>query len=133
MAGTYTYNPMDVTTTIAGKIVTGFSEGTMVSASKDEDNFQVKMSAKGEASVAVTNNMLGTITLTLSQGSPFVALLNQYANTSKQFPIWIKNNGMVKETIGGTSAMVKKNADAEYGDEVGDREFEIQVFDYTVK
>ncbi|BBP87480.1 hypothetical protein BsIDN1_10980 [Bacillus safensis] len=34
----YTYNPMDVTITVAGKIVTGFSEGTMVSASKDEDN-----------------------------------------------------------------------------------------------
>ncbi|AOZ88130.1 DUF3277 family protein [Bacillus pumilus] len=129
----YTYNPMDVTITVAGKIVTGFSEGTMVSASKDEDNFQTKMSAKGEASMAITNNRLGTITLTLSQGSPFVALLNQYANNGKQFPIWIKNNGEIKETFGGTKAAVKKNADAEYSDEVGDREFEIQVFDYTVK
>lgn len=124
---------MDVTVTVGGKIVTGFSEGTMVSASKDEDNFQVKMSAKGEASVAVTNNKLGTITLTLSQGSPFVSLLNQFANTSKLFAIWVKHNGMIKETFGGTSAAVKKNADADYGDEVGDREFEIQVFDYTVK
>ncbi|MBY8913312.1 DUF3277 domain-containing protein [Bacillus sp. YC2] len=129
---TYTYNPMDVSVTVDGKIVTGFSEGTMVSCSKDEENFQTKMSAKGEASMAITNNKLGTVTLTLSQGSPFVAMLNKYANTGKQFPIWVNSAGSVKEKIGGTSAAVKKNADAEFSDEVGDREFEIQVFDYTV-
>ncbi|MFB8733898.1 hypothetical protein ACEQPO_08070 [Bacillus sp. SL00103] len=94
---------------MAGKIVTGFSEGTMVSASKDEDNFfKQKMSAKGEASMAITNNRLGTITLTLSQGSPFVAILNQYANNGKQFPIWIKNNGEIKKHSAGPKSKLLK-------------------------
>ncbi|MCY8114101.1 DUF3277 domain-containing protein, partial [Bacillus spizizenii] len=70
-----------------------------------------------------------TITLTLSMGSPFVPYLNKMANTAQRFPIWVTGG---QEKIGGTEAMVKKPADAEFSDEIGDREFEIQVFDYTV-
>ncbi|MEH2977199.1 MULTISPECIES: phage structural protein [Bacillus] len=125
----YVYDANEVNTNIDGKIVTGYSEGTMVSCAKDEEKFSTKVSAKGDVSVATKNNPLGTITLTLSMGSPFVPYLNGLANTAKTFPIWVTGG---QEKIGGTEAMVKKPADAEFGDEIGDREFEIQVFDYTV-
>ncbi|MED4382797.1 phage structural protein [Bacillus licheniformis] len=125
----YVYDANEVNTNIDGKIVTGYSEGTMVSCSKDEEKFSTKVSAKGDVSVATKNNPLGTITLTLSMGSPFVPYLNKLANTAQTFPIWVTGG---QEKIGGTEAMVKKPADAEFSDEVGDREFEIQVFDYTV-
>ncbi|WP_353856437.1 DUF3277 domain-containing protein [Bacillus sp. Bos-x628] len=125
----YVYDANEVNTNIDGKIVTGYSEGTMVSCSKDEEKFSTKVSAKGDVSVATKNNPLGTITLTLSMGSPFVPYLNKLANTAKTFPIWVTGG---QEKIGGTEAMVKKPADAEFSDEIGDREFEIQVFDYTV-
>ncbi|WP_339187469.1 DUF3277 domain-containing protein [Bacillus sp. FSL M8-0025] len=125
----YVYDANEVNTNIDGKIVTGYSEGTMVSCSKDEEKFSTKVSAKGDVSVATKNNPLGTITLTLSMGSPFVPYLNKMANTAQRFPIWVTGG---QEKIGGTEAMVKKPADAEFSDEIGDREFEIQVFDYTV-
>ncbi|ADV95570.1 DUF3277 domain-containing protein [Bacillus subtilis] len=125
----YVYDANEVNTNIDGKIVTGYSEGTMVSCSKDEEKFSTKVSAKGDVSVATKNNPLGTITLTLSMGSPFVPYLNKLANTAQTFPIWVTGG---QEKIGGTEAMVKKPADAEFSDEIGDREFEIQVFDYTV-
>ena len=125
----YVYDANEVNTNIDGKIVTGYSEGTMVSCSKDEEKFSTKVSAKGDVSVATKNNPLGTITLTLSMGSPFVPYLNKMANTAQRFPIWVTGG---QEKIGGTEVMVKKPADAEFSDEIGDREFEIQVFDYTV-
>ncbi|ASC83618.1 phage structural protein [Bacillus subtilis] len=125
----YVYDANEVNTNIDGKIVTGYSEGTMVSCAKDEEKFSTKVSAKGDVSVATKNNPLGTITLTLSMGSPFVPYLNKMANTAQTFPIWVTGG---QEKIGGTEAMVKKPADAEFSDEIGDREFEIQVFDYTV-
>ncbi|WP_342412419.1 DUF3277 domain-containing protein [Bacillus sp. FSL K6-1560] len=125
----YVYDANEVNTNIDGKIVTGYSEGTMVSCSKDEEKFSTKVSAKGDVSVATKNNPLGTIKLTLSMGSPFVPYLNKLANTAQTFPIWVTGG---QEKIGGTEAMVKKPADAEFSDEIGDREFEIQVFDYTV-
>lgn len=65
------YDPKNTTVNADGKIVTGFSEGTMIQASKDEEGFSVKVSAKGETDVAISNNNLGTITITLSQTSPF--------------------------------------------------------------
>ncbi|MEK4692437.1 DUF3277 domain-containing protein [Bacillus sp. FSL W8-1202] len=125
----YVYDANEVNTNIDGKIVTGYSEGTMVSCAKDEEKFSTKVSAKGDVSVATKNNPLGTITLTLSMGSPFVPYLNKMANTAQRFPIWVTGG---QEKIGGTEAMVKKPADAEFSDEIGDREFKIQVFDYTV-
>lgn len=85
----YVYDANEVNTNIDGKIVTGYSEGTMVSCSKDEEKFSTKVSAKGDVSVATKNNPLGTITLTLSMGSPFVPYLNKLANTAQTFPIWV--------------------------------------------
>lgn len=125
------YDPNNVAVIVDNIFVTGFAEGTMVSASKDEENFQTKTSAKGEVSVAKTNNPLGTVTITLSADSPHQRRLTQIANTGKMVPCWVNVSAPIKEKKGGSQAMIKKPADAEYSDEVGDREFEIQVFDYT--
>ncbi|MBG9783587.1 phage structural protein [Shouchella lehensis] len=125
------YDPNNISVIIDNVFVTGFAEGTMVSAAKDEENFQTKVSAKGEVSVALSNNPLGTITVTLSADSPHVKRLSNLANTKAMVSAWVNASAPVKEKKGGSRAMVKKPADAEFSDEVGDREFEIQVFDYT--
>ncbi|WP_205628675.1 phage structural protein, partial [Acinetobacter baumannii] len=65
-----TYDPNNVTVVIDGRFITGFQEGSFVQASKDEENFSTKVSAQGEVAVALSNNPLGTITITLSQTSP---------------------------------------------------------------
>jgi hypothetical protein len=124
-----TYNAKDVTVTVDGRYLTGYAEGSMVEAEKDEDNFSAKVSAQGDVAVAITNNDLGTVTITLDQTSPDVAYLNALANSKKVIPIWVQNGS---EKVGGTEAMVKKPANVTFGDETEDREFEVQVFDYTV-
>ena len=46
--------------------------------------------------------------------------------------IWV-NNKSIDEKMGGTKAMVKKTPALEQGAELADREFEFQVFDFTVE
>lgn len=133
MAEVRTYDATNVTVMVDGQFITGFAEGSFVECEKDEDNFNTKISAQGDVAVAVRNNTLGTITITLSQTSPSISLLDKLANTKKQFPVSVISNNEVKEKVYGTKAMVKKPANKTFSDEIEDREYEIQVFDYTVE
>lgn len=123
-----TYDASLVSVVVDGRFITGFDEGEFVSWEKDEDNFSTKVDAQGYTGVAVVNNQLGTITLPVSQTSPDLKFLKTLANTKKKFAIWVNSPD---EKIGGTEAMVKKTPEGSFGDEIGVREFEIQVFDFT--
>jgi hypothetical protein len=128
-----TYDAMNVTTMIGGVFITGHAEGSMVQCSKDEDNFDTKISAQGDVSVAKRNNTLGTITVNLAQTSPSVSFLDGLANSGQIVPVAVISNNEIAEKVHGTKAMVRKPADKDFGDEVSDRQFEITVFDYTVE
>lgn len=123
-----TYDASLVTVVVAGRFLTGFDEGDMVSWSKDEDNFDTKIDAQGFTSVAVRNNTLGTITIPLSQTSPDLKYMKELANRKEPFSIWITSP---EENVGGAEAMIKKTPDGTLGDEINSREFEVQVFDFT--
>ncbi|MGA4517202.1 phage structural protein [Solibacillus silvestris] len=125
------YDAKKVTVTIDGKFITGYAEGTFVSASKDEDGFEPSVSAQGDVGVAVRNNTLGTIEITLNQTSPSINMLDQLAASSKMIPVWVISNNEVKEKSGGTKAMITKPSDKEYSDTISERSYEIKVFDYT--
>lgn len=125
------YDAKDVTLTVDGVFITGFGEGTFVEASKDEDTFQTSVGAQGDVGVSEVNNPLGTITITLQQTSPSVAYLNRLAASKKEVPVWAISNNAVKEKFGGSQARVKKPASSSFSNSIEDRQFEIQVFDYT--
>lgn len=123
-----TVDARETSVVMDGQFITGFGEGSFVEWEKDEDNFNAKVDAFGAVGVAITNNTLGTITLTLSQTSPQLALVKRLANSRKIFPIWITT---ANEKVGGTQAMIKQTPSGTLSDEIEDREIEIQVFDYT--
>ncbi|UQD52306.1 DUF3277 domain-containing protein [Bacillus methanolicus] len=126
------YNAQFVTVTVDGRFITGFQEGSFVKAEKDEDNFSTKVSAQGEVSIAISNNPLGTITLTLAQDSPSLSYIVQKSKSKVPFPVWVTyDDGTIKEKVGGTKALIKKSPSRTFSDETEDREVEIQVFDYT--
>ncbi len=125
------YDANKCTFVVDGRFITGFEDGTMISAEKDEESFSVKASAQGEPIVSETNNPFGTITATLSQTSPSYPYLQAKAKSKEAFPVWVNYNGEPKEKAGGTKARIKKTPGKEFGDEAGSREFEFQVFDYT--
>lgn len=125
------YDAKQVSVTINNDYLTGFGENTFVSCEKDEEQTVAHVGARGEVAIAHKNNPLGTIKLTLMSTSPQLPLLYRLAREKKLFPIWVKSNNQPNETIGGTQAVVKKVPAASYGSELEDREFEIQVLDYT--
>lgn len=128
MSQVRTVDARETSVNINNRFITGFAEGSYIEWEKDEDNFNAKVDAFGDVAVAITNNQLGTITLTVSQTSPSLASLKQLANARTVFPIWVTTPD---EKVGGTQAMFVKSPSGTLSDEVEDREFEIRVFDFT--
>lgn len=125
------YNAKDCTITVNGVFITGLGK-TMVSGEKDEDNFSTVVGAQGDVVENEINNPLGSITLTVQATSPQKSMLIDFCNSGEHFPAWITNKS-IGEQFGGTDCRIKKMPGFEHADEVGDREFDIQVFDYTVR
>lgn len=125
------YDAKDCTVLVDNVYITGLGED-MVTGEKDEESVSTSVGAQGDVVVNKVNNTLGTITLTVQATSPQRKHLDTLANTQKIFPIWVANKAL-DEMMGGTKAMMKKPASREYSAELADREYEIQVFDFTVK
>ncbi len=125
------YNAKDCTITVDGVYITGVSED-MVTGSKDEEFVGTAVGAQGDVVVNVINNPLGTVTLTIQSTSPQKAMLLDMARESRNVSIWVTNKNL-KERFGGSNAMIKNFPELAHTNEAGDREFEFQVFDYTVE
>lgn len=130
MANITSYNAKDCVITVDDVYITGLGED-MVSGEKDEDNVSAVVGAQGDVVVNEINNDLGTITITVQGTSPQKGFLLGLAKSKAIVPIWV-NNKSIGEKMGGTKAMVKKTPALEQGAELADREFEFQVFDFTV-
>jgi hypothetical protein len=129
MAGTVTtYDAQSVSIIVNGTYLTGLSED-MVSVSKDEDSYETTVGAQGDVVRSKVNNPLGTISVTLQQTSPQIAMLNSIAKSGALVPVSVINAGPPRETVTSTQAFIKKPADREYSASAGDREFEFQCLD----
>jgi hypothetical protein len=125
-----TFDPKDVNVVVGGVVLTGYAEGTFVTAEQTEDNFTPYVGALGEVTLAENANKTGQITVTLESTSPSVTYLNGLANRKGQnaiIPASIidLNNG--KKTVGGAECRVMKPANYQAGKEVTEREFNIFV------
>lgn len=128
-----TYDARKVTVVIGGQIITGFPDGSFVKCSKDNDSFESSSGAQGDVAIAINGDNQGTIELTVSQTSPSIAYLNRLANDRTLTSAWVHSMNEVKETKGGSSAMITKPADSEFGKSITNRVYTIKVFDYQDK
>ncbi|AKO92708.1 hypothetical protein BEH_11750 [Priestia filamentosa] len=127
-----TYDPKYATLIVDGRYITGFDEGTMFTAEKDEDFFTTKADAQGVPIVTESNDPFGTVASTLSQTSTSYEYLKQLAKRKTPFPVWVNyNDGVTKEKAGGTQARITKTPSKEFSNEASGREFSFKVFDYT--
>lgn len=133
MANITQYNAKDCVITVDNVYITGLSED-MVTGAKDEEFFSTAVGAQGDVIINEVNNDLGTITITVQATSPQKAYLINLAKSGAIVPIWVVNNSEnFKERMGGTKARIKNYPELAQGTEAEDREFEFQVFDYTVE
>lgn len=131
MAEVKQYNAKDCVITVDGVYITGLGE-TMVSGERDNEFFSTAVGAQGDVVINEANNDLGTITLTVQATSPQKGYLINLAKSRAVFPIWVVNKS-INERMGGTKASIKNFPSLSQGTEAGEREFSIQVFDYTVE
>ena len=126
------YDAKDVSVIVNGIYLTGFADGTFVSYEKTEDGWTISTGSMGEVARAKVNNPLGTITVTLQQTSPQVSMLNNLAKSGKLVEARVIHKGTNTEKVGGTQCFVMKPASGEYGSEISNREFTINVLDYSI-
>lgn len=132
-----TYDPKDVNVIVNGVALTGFAEGSFVTAERNEDSFTEYVGAQGEVAIAENNDKTGQITVTLEATSPSAAYLYELANRKGEaaiFPISIvdlNDNGRI--TVSGNEARVRKPANYEAGREITEREFVIFVSELEFK
>lgn len=128
-----TYNPKDVIVVVGGRAITGLADESFVAAEKLEDGFTEYVGAKGEVSIAENANETGVIRITVASTSPSISYLNGLANRrtiTATNVIDMNTNGV---RAGGTQSIVRKPATAEWGKEIGNREYEIFIGDFTIE
>lgn len=120
-----TYDPKSVAVIFAGKILSGFADGTFILAERNEQAFNLKVGVDGEGTRAKSNNKSGKVTITLMNSSPSNDDLSSFAAADE-----LSNSGvgalLVKDNSGTTviaaaTAWVQKVANAEMAKEANQR------------
>lgn len=128
-----TYDPKSVIITIGGIPMSGFADGAFVSVERSNDTFSKVSGADGIVSRAKSNDRSGSLTLTLAQTSPSNDFLSGVAVLDE-----LSNRGVVPVAvtdISGRSRIVsafgwvKKPAKAEFGKEISNREWVLDLAD----
>ena len=125
------YDPKQVAISIGSSLLTGFADGTFVTVARNNDTWVGVSGASGEYTRAKSNDRSGTITITLLQSSVSNSILQGFATadeltSSGTFPVLVKdNNG--NDLYSAEIAWIQKPSDAEFGKEVGEREWIIET------
>lgn len=127
------YDQSKVTVVVDGVFLTGFAEGTKVSAERNEDNIVPYVGADGTVTNAVSADETGTITIPLAISSPSISYLNRLANQKKPFPITVTDFNDNAVNCSATQGYVSKPMFPEKGKEVTVVEFTIFCDDLTIQ
>jgi hypothetical protein len=131
-----TYDPKKCIVIIGGIPMGGFADGTFVMVERSNDAFTKVSGADGGVSRAKSNDISGTLTLTLAQTSPSNDILSGFAQLDEQ-----SNNGVVPLAItdlGGRTTCVsgfgwvKKFPSIENGKEISNREWVLDCADLNI-
>lgn len=131
-----TYDPTQVSLIVGGFNITGFADGSFVTVARNADAFALHIGTDGEGTRAKSSNKSGRITITLAQSSDSNAVLSAFLAADE-----LSNTGVVPVLVkdsSGTSlfaaetAWIVKAPDAEFGRELGSREWIIETDNLAV-
>jgi len=131
-----TYDPSQVIITVAGTPMSGFADGTFISAMRSEDAFTKSSGADGVTSRAKSSDRSGEITLTLAQTSPSndvlsgIALADELTNTGV-VPIIIKDASGRTNLFSG-NGWIRKTPESVFSKEIENREWIFDIADMDV-
>lgn len=130
---TKTYDPTKVVVTLAGFILSGFGESTMVKASRKEDSYKETVGAQGDVVRNKSANHTGEVDITLletsaSNGVLSTLMLADAESDTGIVPLLIKDlNGTALAVA--AEAWVVKPPDLEFAKEQKDRAWKIMCAD----
>lgn len=132
------YDPKLIVLNVKGRNISGYADGTFVEVEREADAFSKTTGADGEVTRVKSQNLTGSIKVTLQQGSPSNDFISSLATQDEQtsdavFPVLLKDaNGT---TIAqGSKCWVKKKANTTYGKDAENREwtFDVAQLSYDV-
>lgn len=121
------YDPKAVVVTFKGAILTGYADGSFISAERNEDSFSLQVGAGGEFTRTRNRNESGRVTLTLLQTSPSNDILSAFLKLDEMGGLG-KGPLSIKDLRGNTvvfaeTAWLTRPASVEYGTEGSSREW----------
>lgn len=131
-----TYDPASVVVSVGGVPMSGYADGTFVSVDRDEDAFTKVTGADGNTTRVKTNNRSGSLTLTLMQSSPSNDVLSGFAQLDEALnagvvPVLIKDLSGTSTYFSATG-WIRKYATSDFGKEINNREWIIDLADLDV-
>ena len=125
------YAPNAVTCIVAGNILSGWADDSMVTIERNEDAWMLKVGVDGIGTRAKNNNRSGKITFKLMQTSPSNSTLSALTVADElsgkaAFTVLIRDaNGST--LVSALTAWVAKFPSTEFGKEVLTREWSIET------
>jgi len=126
----YLYDADTVDLNINNQLMWGFQDGDMASGQKTNANMTFQEDPKGNVAGARIHTSLGTLTVTLVDGSPCNKILQDLLDKGTQFPAMVTDSSTGEE-FGGQHCFINKEPDVTKGKAVGNRVWTINVADYT--
>lgn len=128
-----TYAPDKVTVVFDGAILTGYAEDSFIKIEMSTEAFTMHVGGDGEVSRTRNVDRTGKVTVKLKQTSDSNDILSAFYTadiTSLQgyLPVIVKDNAG-RTLAAGSSAWIQKLPDTEFGKEIGEREWIIDVAD----
>lgn len=131
-----TYDPKQVIITIGAVPMSGFSDGTFVEISRDEDVFNKFVGADGNTVRVRNNNTSASMTLTLRQSSPSNDVLSAFLKADE-----LSNRGvlpvLIKDLSGNSTyfsaqGWIRGYPQSSFGKEIENREWVIDLVDLDI-
>lgn len=131
-----TYDPKNVIVTIDGTNLSGFADGTFVTVERASETFTKVVGAYGEVARVKSADRSGSMTITLMQTSNSNLFLNGLANQDEQssdgiVAIQVKDS-TTNTIINANEAWIKTKPKAEFGKDMGNREWVFELADVTL-
>lgn len=125
-----TFDPKQFSMIVGGKIMSGFSDGTFIKVSRNEQAFNLKVGVDGEGTRAKSNNRSGKYEITLMMSSSSnddlsgFAAADELSNTGA-VPVLLKD-GSGRTVCASTTGWVQKYPDSEFAKEVTTRTWVVE-------
>lgn len=123
-----TYDPTKMQVIIGANPASGFTDGTFISVSQDNDSYAKRTGADGEVARSKMANRGATMTLTLLSTSLTNAALSAYHLAGTIFPVTIKDGSNV---VFGAQCWVQRPPNVDRGTDVSDSEWTIAIAEWT--